>query len=88
MARLTATLKEVATFNPRLGAKLIQISETYYKIINDRKRKYALFQCESCLEKFERRVDNVGKKCVICHNIEIAKLNLEIYKYTIYLSFI
>ena len=80
MARLIATLKEVATFNLRLGDKLIQTSETYYKIINNIKRKYALFQCESCLEKFERRVDSVGKKCVVCHNIEIAKLNSEIYK--------
>ena len=52
-----------------------QITETYYKIINNHKRKFAIYKCPICNEEFERRTDNKASKCMLCKNKEMGKNN-------------
>lgn len=52
-----------------------QITETYYKIIGNTKRKFAIYECPICNKEFERRIDNKASKCMLCNNKEIGKNN-------------
>jgi len=45
-----------------------QISETYIKKENNRKKTCALFECPDCKNTFDREVKYVGKRCVDCSN--------------------